>query len=153
MEVAGFKIGLRKQSTMLMLANVLEALEGAILVLDEFQELRYSPLRLNKLLAYAYDHLNLKVVASGSQVGLLHRFLRLNDPEAPLFGRPYSEVTVRRFSRGEALNFLEAGFSEAQVTPLRDLIERALDFFDGIAGWLTYFGYSYLAGAGILKGL
>ncbi len=65
------------------LLSLLENLDGRVLVLDEAQELRRMGHRLDSVLAHVYDHQRLKVVVSGSQVGLLHRFLRLHEPDAP----------------------------------------------------------------------
>jgi len=73
------------------LISVLHALEGKVLVTDEAQELRRSRHRFDSMIAYAYDHLDLKIL-SGSQVGLLYGFLRVDDPEVPLYGRPFKEV-------------------------------------------------------------
>jgi len=123
--------------------RVLEGLEGRVLVLDEAQELRRFRYRLDSLIAYLYDHVDVKVIVSGSQVGVMYRFLRLHDPEAPLYGRPFYEVRVGPLDRDRAREFLELGFQQEGVKPPEDLIEEALNLFDGVIGWLTYFGYSY----------
>ena len=125
------------------LVRVLEGLEGRVLVLDEAQELRRFRYRLDSLIAYLYDHVDVKVIVSGSQVGVMYRFLRLHDPEAPLYGRPFHEVRVGPLDRDRAREFLELGFQQEGVKPPEDLIEEALNLFDGVIGWLTYFGYSY----------
>ena len=96
------------------------------------------------MMAYAYDNLRyVNFVLTGSQVGLLYNFLGLNDPRTPLFGRAYMEVKTRRLSPDEAFDFLERGFSQLGVNCPRDVLERAVETFDGIIGWLTYFGYEY----------
>ncbi len=64
-------------------------------------------------------------MVSGSQVGVLRDFLGVDDPHGALYGRFLHEVRLRRLSREEA-------------------VER----FDGIIGWLTYFGWSYSRGMG-----
>ena len=119
--------------------------EPVIVAFDEAQELRrVNWLRFDRLFAYIYDNLpNVKLLVSGSQFGLMYDFLGLNNPRSPLFGRAYLEVRTRRLSPDEALDFLERGFSEVRVNCPRDLMRRAVDAFDGIIGWLTYFGYSY----------
>lgn len=122
--------------------NVLHELEGKILVLDEAQELRRSRYRFDSILAYIYDHVDMKVAVSGSQIGLLYRFLRVNDPEAPLFGRPYVEVKLRRLDRDAARNFLIEGFKQEGAVVSDRLIEETLDLFDGVIGWLAYFGFA-----------
>jgi len=87
-----------------------------------------------------------RLVLTGSQFGLLYDFLGLEDPRAPLFGRAFREVRTRRLSPDEALDFLERGFSESGVRCPGDLMEKAVDAFDGIIGWLTYFGHLYVTG-------
>lgn len=123
--------------------RILEKMEGKVLVLDEAQELRRTSYRLDHLLAYIYDHLNVKIVVSGSQVGLLYRFLRIQEPEAPLFGRPYLEVRLKRLEPQKAEEFLWRGFEQEGIKVNREVVEEAVSRFDGVIGWLTYFGYSY----------
>jgi AAA+ ATPase superfamily predicted ATPase len=137
--VGDIKVKLKGEET---LASMLEALEGKIVVLDEAQELRRSKYRFDKILAYAYDHLNIKFIVSGSQIGLLYRFLRVNDPESPLYGRPYIEVKLGRLSEKDSRRFLLEGFKQYGVEVSDEEIEEAVKWFDGIIGWLTYFGYS-----------
>jgi len=40
-------------------------------------------------------------------MGLLYKFLRVEDANSPLFGRAFSKVELRPFSREEAIEFLE----------------------------------------------
>ncbi len=74
--------------------------EPVIIAIDEAQGLRrVNWLRFDRLFAYIFDNLtNLRLVLSGSQIGLLYGFLGLNDPRAPLFGRAYMEIKTRRLS-------------------------------------------------------
>lgn len=125
------------------LVSALEKLEGKVLVFDEVQELRRSKHRFNSLIAYLYDHVDVKVVVSGSQVGLMHRFLRFDDPSAPLYGRPSYVVRLKPLTKEHAREFLLKGFEQEGVEPPVELIEEALELFDGVIGWLTYLGYSY----------
>ncbi|RSN68750.1 ATP-binding protein [Candidatus Korarchaeum cryptofilum] len=139
------EIGIRfKERDLNSLVSVLHALEGKILVIDEAQELRRSRHRFDSIIAYAYDHLDLKIILSGSQVGLLYRFLRVDDPEAPLYGRPFKEVRMRKLSDEEAMDFLRKGFEQAGMKVSDDILEEARRF-DGIIGWLTYFGFSMIS--------
>ncbi len=125
------------------LISVLEKLNGKVLVLDEVQELRRCRYRLDYVLAHLYDHTDLKIIVSGSQVGMVNRFLRINDPTAPLYGRPLYTVRLRPLNRSKAREFLIKGFKQEGVEAPSELIEEALDLLDGIIGWLTYFGYAY----------
>ncbi len=118
-----------------------------VLVLDELQELSQLNLNFSKLLAYVYDHLkNITVFVSGSQVGLLYDMLGVEDPESPLYGRLVSEVRVRKLSKEESIDFLERGFSEVGLVIDKRLIEEVVERLDGLIGWLTFFGWSYVNG-------
>jgi hypothetical protein len=131
------------------------ALEEGIriaLVLDELQELQPINIDFAKLLAYIYDHLtNIVVILSGSQVGLLYDMLRIDDPESPLYGRAIAEVRMGRLSRDKAIDFLVKGFAEAGISIDRGVIEEAVNVLDGVIGWLTFFGWSYIHGVKSLE--
>lgn len=139
----GIRIRKRDRNTLL---KIIECLEGYVLVLDEAQELRRSNYNFNGLLAYIYDHLDSKIVLSGSKIGLLYDFLRVDDPEAPLFGRPYVEVKLKKLDLEKAKEFLEKGFEQEKVKVSNEIVDEAVRRFDGVIGWLTYFGYSYTRG-------
>jgi len=110
-----------------------------ILALDEAQEFRFYP-KFTSILAYVYDHLRwIKIVMAGSEVGVLDKFLGRRDPKAPLFGRPYIEIEMKRLSREKALEFLKLGFKEAGVKP--ENLEEVVKTFNGVIGWLTNYGY------------
>jgi len=86
------------------------------LVIDEAQELRLlrgrSRLDFGQVMAYGYDNLrSLKLVVSGSEVGLLYKFLGFESYESPLYGRAWDEVVLERFARERSIEFLEAGFA------------------------------------------
>jgi len=139
--VGGFGVRFRVRNERSLL-SVLQALEGKVLVLDEAQELRRSGYRFDSLIAYAYDNLNLKIIISGSMIGLLYRFLRINDPEAPLYGRAFTEVKMRRLSEDESRQFLIKGFEQEGIEVRDEVINEAIKRFDGVIGWLTYFGFA-----------
>ncbi len=146
--IAGTRIVFRekKPSTLL---EVLEALNEwssennvkTVIVFDEAQELRIIK-GFRKLLAHIYDYLDsLKIVLAGSEIGVLDRLVGLNDPKAPLYGRPRLEIETKRLSRGKALDFLEKGFSELGIKPRTRDLEESVEVLDGIIGWLTMYGY------------
>jgi len=115
--------------------------ERAVLVLDEAQYLRYSSINFRGLLAYVYDNLrNTVLVLTGSEVGLLLDFLRINDPASELYGRYIYEVRLGRFTREESVDFLRKGFAEYGINPPEDVVKEAVEAFDGIVGWLVKFG-------------
>ena len=114
-----------------------------ILVIDEAQELRrIARYRFDSLLAYVYDNsTNVGVVLSGSEVGLLYRLLRVDDPDAPLYGRPYSKVVLRKLGRELSVKFLKSGFREHGLKAPDELINYIVSSVDGVIGWLTYVGF------------
>ncbi|ASJ12275.1 AAA family ATPase [Thermococcus thioreducens] len=119
-----------------------------ILAFDEAQYLRFYGSRGGKdllaAIAHAYDSMpNLGFVFTGSEVGLLHDFLGLDDYSSPLYGRIYEEVEVRPFPRELSEEFLRVGFSEVGLNVPQDDIKRAVDELDGIPGWLVEFGFNY----------
>lgn len=115
---------------------------NVVIAFDEAQELmKLRGVNVLSIMAHAYDYLRrITFILTGSKVGLLYRFLRINDPESPLYGRVGVEVMLENLSRDEALDFLTKGFKEVNITPRRDALEYALDRLDGVIGWLTYFG-------------
>ncbi len=128
------------------IVEVLEALsrlDRIVVVIDEAQELRrLARYRMDSLIAYIYDNLeNVSLIISGSQVGLLYKFLRINDPSAPLYGRPRAEVKLNKLPPWRAEEFLRTGFKQHGVKPPEKLIERAVEALDGVIGWLTYLGF------------
>jgi AAA+ ATPase superfamily predicted ATPase len=118
--------------------------EPVIIAFDEAQELRkVGWVSFTRLFAYAYDNLeNVRIVLTGSEVGLLLKFLGVDRRESPLYGRYVHVVTTRRLSFEESVDFLIKGFEEAGITIPHQIIEDAAKTFGGIVGWLTLFGYS-----------
>ncbi|WP_243678883.1 ATP-binding protein [Vulcanisaeta distributa] len=122
---------------------------AVVIAVDESQELsKVTWVDFNMLLAYAYDNLRyVKFLLSGSEVGgVLYRFLRINDPEAPLFGRYIHFVSTRRLSPpDESLDFLRrGGFEQYGIRPADEFLVRIVNELDGVIGWLTYIGHQYV---------
>jgi len=147
-KISGLELRFEKS---VQISDVLEALDelGAVIGIDEAQYLRFYGSRGGReflaLLAYAYDNLeNLRFILTGSEVGLLHDFLGLDDYESPLYGRSYGEVRLMPFSRELSIEFLTQGFREAGVEVPKEELERAVGLLDGIPGWLVDFGRAYL---------
>ena len=125
-----------------------ESLEmPAVLYLDEAQYLRNYGNRggrnLLEAFAWIYDHLShVRIVLTGSEVGLLHDFIALQDYDMPLFGRMVKEVRVEPFTPPQSVDFLEKGFVEMRVPvdfDLQDVVNR----IDGIPVYLVQFGRRY----------
>lgn len=111
------------------------------IVLDEAQKLRNIP-AWRDILAWAIDSLeNVSFVVTGSEIGVLRDFLKLEDPESPLFGRARVEILLNKFSREQSIGFLRKGFTEANMNIEEGEIEDAVNKYDGIVGWLSLYGY------------
>ncbi len=120
-----------------------------IIAFDEAQYLRFYGSRggreLLALFAHAYDSLpNLRIVLTGSEVGLLHDFLGIGNYESPLYGRATGEVYIEPFEPEISKEFLRTGFTEAGVDVPKEVIDRAIETLGGIPGWLVFFGIEYL---------
>ncbi len=150
--INGFRVSLSWGRDRVMLAEVLDSIdewagdEGlrAIIVFDEAQELvKARGFGILPVLAYTYDNLrNMTLIITGSEFRVFTRFLKLDDPESPLFGRAYIDITLKPFTREQAIEFLRRGFEEHGIN--FDRAEQAYEEFGGNPGWLTYFGYRAL---------
>lgn len=117
-----------------------------IFAIDEAQNLRLDGkggMEILNLLAHAYDHLlNIQFILTGSEVGVLHDFLKTDDPKAPLFGRYLGEIKLERFTKEESVNFLVEGFKQIGIKPNKDEIEGAVNVLDGLVGYLVLYGHT-----------
>ncbi|MDI3517846.1 MAG: uncharacterized protein PWP09_1912 [Thermotogota bacterium] len=119
------------------------------LVFDEAQNLRFyrraHGISFNEVFGYIYDNLrNLRIVLTGSEVGLLEEFVGIEDPVSPLYGRYIKEIYLKPFARETSMEFLRLGFKQAGMKVKESLLEIAVDVLDGITGWLVYFGKTCL---------
>jgi len=114
-----------------------------VLAFDEAQYLRFGGgVKYDGIIAWSVDNLpNITIIVTGSEVGLLRDFLKVDNPKAPLFGRYRREILVKRFSREQSIDFLKKGFSELKTSIKNSELEDTVNTFDGIVGWLTYYGY------------
>lgn len=71
-----------------------------VIFLDESQRLRGpKSLEILNAIAHAYDYdRNITFIFSGSEVGLLLDFLKIDVPTSPLYGRYYYNLSIERFS-------------------------------------------------------
>ncbi|WP_240931258.1 AAA family ATPase [Acidianus sulfidivorans] len=75
-------------------------------------------------------------------MGLLYDYLKIEDPSAPLYGRAFSTIELKPFTRDMAVKFLRRGFEDANVNfEEYDLVYNKIG---GIPGWLTYFGFTFI---------
>jgi AAA+ ATPase superfamily predicted ATPase len=119
-----------------------------IIAIDEAQRLRGPQSNeLKDALAHSYDYnRNITFILTGSEAGLLHDFVGVEDASSPLYGRFYFEVKLDRLSRDQSIDFLSKGFEQLNLRVSEEVLERAYEEFDGIPGWLTFFGNAYSSG-------
>ena len=111
--------------------------------IDEAQYLRYGK-RVDHLLAHCIDRFaHISFILTGSEVGILHDFLGIDNPKAPLYGRRAKLLTVRKLTEEESLDFLRKGFRELKIQIEEGMMREAVSKLDGIVGWLAHFGYSF----------
>jgi len=115
---------------------------------DEAQYLKYYGTKggndLLSLFSYMYDNFKfIKIIISGSEIGLLHDFLNVDDYKSPLYGRYIREISLNPFDKLTSISFLEKGFDEIKVKIDRENIRRAVEVLDGIPGYLVEFGNRY----------
>jgi AAA+ ATPase superfamily predicted ATPase len=129
-------------------SSILNAIEKIgkkiVIVMDEAQELiKLRGTNLLPSLAYAYDNMkNVKIILSGSEMGMLYDFLKIEDPDSPLYGRAFSTIELKPFNKEETIDFLKKGFEEIRVDFKE--YEKVYERIGGIPGWLTYFGFTYM---------
>lgn len=115
----------------------------AIITIDEAQELlNLRGANLLPAFAYSFDNLNkIKIILSGSKMGLLYRYLSEDDPKSPLYGRAMNEIELQPFDAEKSKEFLQSGFKQLNINfnEFNIIYEK----LGGIPGWLTYFGYYY----------
>ncbi len=111
-----------------------------ILAFDEAQLLKH--IKFDYILASIFDnYLALKVVLTGSEIGLIDSFLGHEDYDAPLYGRALAEITVRKQSTEDTSRFLEEGFAQFGRKISFVEINEVIEQLDGVIGWATYYGW------------
>ncbi len=114
--------------------------ESLVLAFDEVQLLK--PAGFDYFLASVFDNYRqIKIVLTGSEIGLMDQFLGKEEYEAPLFGRAYLELVVGRIKEESIAQFLEEGFRQIRQTIPFEEIKEVINNFDGIIGWATYYGW------------
>jgi AAA+ ATPase superfamily predicted ATPase len=146
LEISGLKLEF-KERKINVIAEILEEIgkwaehKQIVLAIDEAQDLRYIK-GFDKILAHIYDYdKGIKLVLAGSEVGLLDKVLGKGNPNAPLFGRAFTEITLKKLSKEKSIEFLKAGFEQAKIKVDEEEINKAVSILDGIIGWLTFYGY------------
>jgi AAA+ ATPase superfamily predicted ATPase len=111
-----------------------------IMAFDEIQVIRGEK-SIPRLLAHVADYdQHVRLVVTGSEVGLLFDFLGFDDPESPLYGRHYTQINMQNFGAEESAMYLREGFKQLGLPPGEGVPEYAVGRLDGNVGWLTLFG-------------
>jgi AAA+ ATPase superfamily predicted ATPase len=132
----------RPLRTVLDLVNVIgEDAGDSVVILDEVQELAVVSGALLKLLANVFNtHPRVVFLLTGSYFGLLRTLLE-PPADSPLFGRSPARIELEPFNRDTSIGFLEHGFQEYRLKPLRESLGVVVDrSLDGIPGWLALYG-------------
>ncbi len=130
-------LGLAKISWMRLAEDIFSKLEGRIVGLDEVQEL--PPNYFLKLLKKLWDTYDIKLVMTGSMMGIISNLLEPK-PSSPMYGRVPAILRLRPFTREQSIEFLRRGFAECGVAIHDWEIEEVVENLDGYPGWLTYYG-------------
>ncbi len=117
--------------------DVFAALDGKVVGLDEAQDLPAN--YALKLFKKIWDTYNVRIVFTGSMVGLLHHLLEPG-PESPLYGRQPARLQLQPFNRSLSIEFLREGFRECGLRPSERELDEAVELLGGYPGWLTYYG-------------
>ncbi|MGC8564402.1 MAG: AAA family ATPase [Fervidicoccaceae archaeon] len=117
--------------------DVFSKFEGKIVGLDEVQELPSN--YMLKLLKKIWDTYNIKLIFTGSLIGIITGLLEPS-PQSPLYGREPAKIELEPFPREKSFEFLEEGFKEFNINPPRSEIEEVVESFGGYPGWLAYYG-------------
>ncbi len=111
-----------------------------ILAFDEIQLVKN--IGFDYLLASIFDnYTNIKLVLTGSEIGLLDAFLGKKDYDAPLYGRACFEIELKRLKEEGTASFLQKGFAEIHKPISFEEIRNVVEHLDGIIGWLTLYGW------------
>lgn len=145
-EISGLKLEFKERKINI-IAEILEEIgkwaenKQVVLAIDEAQDLRYMK-GFDKILAHIYDYVKgIKILLAGSEVGLLDKVLGIGNPKAPLFGRAFVEINLKKLSNEKSIEFLKIGFEQAGIKVDEGEINKAVSILDGIIGWLTFYGY------------
>lgn len=111
-----------------------------VIALDEVQLLK--EIKFDNLLAAIFDNYkNIKLVLTGSEIGLVDEFLGKRDADSLLFGRALLELEIKKLSDEQVSQFLTRGFNQIKQKIGLKEIKEVIEIFDGIIGWATYYGW------------
>ncbi len=111
-----------------------------IIAFDEVQLLNKIKFEYN-FAAIFDNYKHIKLILTGSEIGLLDQFLGKKDAESPLYGRALIELDVPKFNEEEIRAFLLKGFEQITKTISLEEIKEIIVNFNGIIGWATQYGW------------
>ena len=114
--------------------------EFLLLAFDEVQLLGKIKFEYN-FAAFYDNYPRLKLILTGSEIGLLDLFLGKSDAESPLYGRAVIELEVPKFNEEETRTFLLKGFEQIKKAISLEEITEVIANFNGIVGWATQYGW------------
>lgn len=150
-KISGVSVGYRDFSATVFLSKeenaglFFESLNGQlpnplILAFDEIQLAK--DIGFDYFLASIFDnYTNIKLVLTGSEMGLLDAFLGKKDYDAPLYGRACFEIELKRLKEEGTASFLHLGFAEIHKQISFEETRNVIEHLDGIIGWLTLYGW------------
>ncbi|ADY01609.1 ATPase of the AAA superfamily [Vulcanisaeta moutnovskia 768-28] len=119
---------------MVTIEGLIRKLGDVVIGIDEIQNI-ISP-KLPSLLSVAYNESRVRFIFSGSLVGTTR--LIMKSPES--LGRPLIRFELKPFTREQSIEFLRISSRNCGINISDIEIENAVNEFDGIVGWLTYYG-------------
>lgn len=120
--------------------QLLKAHKKMILAFDEAQLLK--EIKFDYILASIFDNYpQIKLVLTGSEIGLLEKFIGKSNYDSPLYGRAYLEIELKRMVPEATGKFLEQGFSQIHKKISFGEVRDVVGDLDGIIGWITHYGW------------
>ncbi len=111
-----------------------------ILAFDEVQLL--SKINFDAQIAAIFDNCRqIKLILTGSEIGLVEGFLGKRNANSLLFGRAFIEIKIKKLTDEEVSSFLKAGFVQIEKTISLKEITDIIGVLDGIIGWSTHYGW------------
>jgi len=111
-----------------------------VLALDEAQLLKN--INFDYIIANIFDNYErIRFILTGSEIGILDKLLGKDDHAAPLFGRAYLEIELKRLREEDTLKFLEEGFKQVNKKIKFEEMREVIENLNGIIGWVTYYGW------------
>jgi len=117
-----------------------ESKTSLVIAFDEAQLL--SQIKFENNLAAIYDNYkNIRIIITGSEVGLVDDFLGKKNVDAALFGRAYIEVETKKFGGEQIGDFLAEGGKQIGKSITLKESREVIEFLDGVIGWATHYGW------------